>query len=142
VVQPEDVAERRKASSVAATCSSTAEDVAVRRMPREMLSRPGETLQNVTGWRWKFQQPGDAVRRQAEDGTMVEGGVGDRSGGGRQVAKRKTHWKAEDASRGGRHIGRRRMHLEAEGVSEGRRCIGRQKTRREQKQSPKQKGVA
>jgi len=63
VVQPEDVAERWKASGVARTCSSTAEDIAVQRMPRGMLSGPGETLRNVAGWRWKSRQPGDAVRR-------------------------------------------------------------------------------
>ena len=40
VVQPEDVAERRKASGVAGTCSGTAEDVVVQRMPRGMLSGP------------------------------------------------------------------------------------------------------
>ena len=83
VVQPEDAAEQQKASGVAGTCSGTAEDIAVWRMPRGMLSRPGETLRNVAGWRWKSQQPGDAVRRQAEDRTMVGGGAGDRSGGGR-----------------------------------------------------------
>jgi len=38
------------------------------------------------------------LRRQAEDGTMVGGGAEDRSGGGRRVARRKTHRKAEDAS--------------------------------------------
>jgi len=43
-VQPEDVAEWWKASGVARTCSGTVEDVAVRWMPRGMLSRPGETL--------------------------------------------------------------------------------------------------
>ena len=52
-------------------------------MLREMLSGLGETLRNVMKWRWKSQQPGDAMRRQAEDGTMVEGGTEDRSGGGR-----------------------------------------------------------
>jgi len=104
VVQPEDAAERRKASGVAGTCSGTAEDVAVQRMPRGILSRAGETLWNVAGWRWKSRQPGDAVRRQAEDGTMVGGGAGDRSGNGRHIR--------------------------------------RQKTRREQKQSPRWKGVA
>ena len=102
VVQPEDAAERRKASGVAGTCSGTAEDIAVRRMPRGMLSGPGETLRNVTGWRWKSWQPGDAVRRHVEDGTMVGGGVGDRSGGVRRVVKRKTHRKAEDASGDGK----------------------------------------
>ena len=117
VVQPEDVAERRKASGVAGTCSGTAEDVVVRQMPRGMLSGPGETLQNVAGWRWKSRQPGDVVRRQAEDGTMVGGGAGDRSGGGRRVAKRKTHLEAEDTSEGGGRIGRRKMHLEAEDTS-------------------------
>jgi len=50
VVQPENVAERRKASGVAGMCSGTAEDVAVWQMPRGMLSRPGETLRNVAGW--------------------------------------------------------------------------------------------
>jgi len=104
VVQPEDAAEWQKASGVARMCSSTAEDVAVRQMPRGMLSRLGETLRNVAGWQWKSQQPGDAVRRQAEDGTMVGGGAGDRSGGGRRVAKRKTHRKAEDVSEGGRCV--------------------------------------
>jgi len=107
VVQPEDVAERRKASGVAGTCSSTAEDVAVRRMPRGMLSGLGETLRNVMGWRWKFQQPGDAVRRQVEDGIMVGGGAGDRSGGGRHIGRRKTYQKAEDASEGRRRVGSR-----------------------------------
>jgi len=82
VVQPEDVAERREASSVAGMCRGTAEDVAVQRMPRGMRSGLGETLRNVAGWWWKSRQPGDAVRRQAEDGTMG-GGAGDRSGGGR-----------------------------------------------------------
>jgi len=106
-VQPEDAAERWKASGVAGTCSGTAEDIAVQRMPRGMLSGPGETLRNVAGWRWKSQQPGDAVRRQVEDGTMVGGGAGDRSGGGRRVAKRKTHRKAEDTSEGGRRVGSR-----------------------------------
>jgi len=85
---------------VAGTCSGTAEDVAVRRMPRGMLSGPGETLRNVAGWQWKSQQPGDAVRRQAEDGTMVGGSAGDRSGGGRRVVKRKMHLEAEDTSEG------------------------------------------
>ena len=83
MVQPEDAAEQRKASGVAGMCSGTAEDVAVRRMPRGMLGGPGETLRNVVGWRWKSQQPGDAVRRQAEDGTMVGGSMEDGSGGGR-----------------------------------------------------------
>jgi len=123
VVQPEDVAERHKASGVAGTCSGTAEDVAVRRMPRGMLSGLGETLRNVMGWRWESQQPGDAVRRQAEDGTMVGGSAGDRSGGGRRVAKQKTH-------------------LEVEDTSEGGGCIWRRKTCREQKQSLRRKGVA
>jgi len=100
VMQPEDVAERRKASGVAGTCSGTVEDVVVQRMPRGMLSRPGETLWNVTGWRWKSRQPGDAVRRHVEDGTMVGGGAGDRSGGVRQVAKQKTHLEAEDTLEG------------------------------------------
>ena len=98
------IAERRKASSVAGTCSGTAEDIAVQRMPREMLSGPGKTLWNVAGSRWKSQQPGDAVRRQAEDRTMVGGGAGDRSGGGRLVAKRKTHLEAGDTSEGGGRI--------------------------------------
>ena len=125
MVQPEDVAERREASSVAGMCRGTAEDVAVQRMPRGMRSGLGETLRNVAGWWWKSQQPGDAVRRQAEDGTMVGGGAGDRSGGGRRIWRRKAHRKAEDASRGGR-------------------CIGRWKTCREQtwKQSLRWKGVA
>ena len=104
VVQPEDVAEQRKASGVAGTCSSAAEDVAVRRMPRGMLSGLGKTLRNVTGWQWKSRQPGDAVSRQAEDGTMVGGGVGDRSGGGRRVMKRKTNLEAEDTLEGGGRI--------------------------------------
>ena len=130
MVQPEDVAERWKASGVAGMCSGTAEDVAVQRMPRGMLSGPGETLRNVAGWWWKSRQPGDAVRRQAEDGTMVGGGAGDRSGGRRRVAKRKTHRKAEDASRGGRRIGRRKMHRKVEDASEGGRCIGRWKMHR------------
>jgi len=90
---------------------------------RTVGTSPGETLRNVTGWRWKSWQPGDAVRRHAEDGTMVGGGAGDRSGGVRHVLGRKTHWKAEDTSGGGR-------------------CIGRRKTRRKQKQSLRQKGVA
>ena len=94
VVQPEDAAEQRKASGVAGTCSGTAEDIAVRRM----LSGLGETLGNVAGWRWKSRQPGDAVRRQAEDGTMVGGGAGDRSGGRRHIGRRRTHRKVEDAS--------------------------------------------
>ena len=117
MVQPEDVAERRKAIGVAGTCSGTAEDVAVQRMPRGMLSGPGGTLWNVAGWRWKSRQPGDAVRRQAEDGTMVGGSAGDRSGGGRRVAKQKTHLEAEDTSEGGGRIGRRKMHWKAEDVS-------------------------
>jgi len=58
----------------------------------------GQDIAECRGWRWKSRQPGDAVRRQAEDGTMVGGGVEDRSGGGRRVARRKTHRKAEDAS--------------------------------------------
>ena len=91
---------------MAGMCSGTAEDIAVQRMPRGMLSGPGKTLRNVAGWRWKSWQPGDAVRRQEED-TMVGGGVGDRSGGRRRVAKRKTHRKVEDASEGGRHVGSR-----------------------------------
>jgi len=123
VVQPEDAAERRKASGVAGMCSGTAEDVVVQRMPRGMLSGLGKTLRNVAGWWWKSRQPGDAVRRQAEDRTMVGGSAGDRSGGGRQVAKRKTHLGAEDTLEGGR-------------------CIRRRKMRQEQKQSPRRKGVA
>ena len=119
------IAERRKASSVAGTCSGTAEDIAVQRMPREMLSGPGKTLWNVAGSRWKSQQPGDAVRRQAEDRTMVGGGAGDRSGGGRRVVKWKTHLEAEDASEGGGRIWRRKMHRKAEDASEGGRHIGR-----------------
>jgi len=79
-------------------CSSTAEDVAVQQMPRGMPSRLGETLQNVAEWQWKSRQPGDAVRRQAEDGTMVGGGAEDESRGGRCIRRRKTHQKAEDAS--------------------------------------------
>ena len=82
MVQPEDAAERRKASGVAGTCSGTAEDVVVRWMPRGMpVGGPGETLRNVVGWQWKSRQPGDAVGRHAEDRTMVGGGAGDRSGG-------------------------------------------------------------
>jgi len=114
VVQPEDAAEWWKASGVARKCSSTAEDVVVQRMPRGMLSGPGGTLRNVAGWRWKSQQPGDAVRRQAEDRTMVGGGAGDRSGGGRRVAKRKTHLEVEDTSEGGGRIRRWKMHQKAE----------------------------
>jgi len=102
---------------VAGMCSGTAEDVAVQWMPRGMLSGPGKTLWNVAGWRWKSRQPGDAVRRQVEDVTMVGGGAGDKSGGGRRVAKRKTHRKAEDASRGGRHIRRQKMHRKVEDAS-------------------------
>jgi len=128
VVQPEDAAERQKASGVTGMCSGTAEGVAVQRMPRGMLSRPGETLRNVAGWRWKSRQPGDAVRRQAEDGTMVGGGAGDRSGGGRRVVKRKTHLGAEDTSEGGGHIWRQKMHWKAEDTLEGGRHIGRWKT--------------
>jgi len=93
VVQPEGAAELRKASGVAGTCSGTAEDIVVWQMPRGMPSGPGETLWNVAGWQWKSWQPGDAVRRQAEDGTMVGGS-------------------AEDESRGRRHIGRWKAHLE------------------------------
>ena len=105
-MQPEDVAEQRKASGVARTCSSTAEDVAVQRMPSGL----GETLQNVAGWRWKSRQPGDAVRRQAEDGTMVGGS-------------------AEDTLEGGGHIGRQRTHLGGGGYiwSRGRVRDGRHK---------------
>jgi len=73
VVQPEDAAEQRKASSVAGTCSGTAEDVAVQWMPKGMLSGLGETLRNVAGWWWKSP----AVRRQAEDGTIVGGSAED-----------------------------------------------------------------
>ena len=47
------------------------------------------------------------MRRQAEDGTMVGGGAGDRSGGGRHIERQKTYQKAEDASEGGRHVGSR-----------------------------------
>jgi len=113
---------------VAGMCSGTVEEVVVWRMPRGMLSGPGETLQNVAGWRWKSQQPGDAVRRHAEDRTMVGGGAGDRSGGIRRVAKRKAHLGAEDTSEGRGHIWRRKMHrkakdvLEAEAESETERC--------------------
>ena len=130
VVQPEDVAEWRKASGVAGTCSGTAEDIAVRRMPRGMLSGLGETLQNVVGWWWKSRQPGDAVRRHVEDRTMVGGGVGDRSGGVRRVAKRKTCLGAEDTSEGGGRIWRRKTHQKVEDASEGGRHVGRRKTRR------------
>jgi len=34
------------------------------------------------------------VRRQAEDGTMVGGGAGDRSGGGGRIGRRKMHRKS------------------------------------------------
>ena len=115
---------------VAGTCSGTAEDVAVRRMPRGMLSRPGETLQNVAGWQWKSRQPGDVVKRHAEDGTMVGGSAGDRSGGVRRVWGRKTHQKVEDASGGGRHIRSRKMHRKPEDTSEaGRRVRSRSRVR-------------
>jgi len=124
VVQPEGAAEQRKASGVAGTCSGTAEDVAVQRMPRGMLSRPGETLRNVMGWQWKSRQPGDAVRRQAEDGTMVGGGAGDRSGGVRRVTKQKTCLGTEDTSEGGGRIWRRKTHQKAEDASEGGRHVG------------------
>ena len=117
MVQPEDVAEWQKASGVAGTCSGTAEDIAVWQMPRGMLSGPGGTLRNVAGWRWKSRQPGDAVRRQAEDGTMVGGGAGDRSGGRRQVAKRKMHLEVEDTLEGGGHIGRQKTCRKAEDAS-------------------------
>jgi len=120
VVQPEDAAEQRKASGVAGTCSGTVEDVAVWRMPRGMLSRPGETLWNVAGWRWKSRKPGDAVRRQVEDGTMVGGGVGDRSGGRRRVAKRKTHLEAEDTLEGGERIWRQKTRQEQKRVQDGK----------------------
>jgi len=43
-----------------------------------------------------------------------EAGAGDRSGGVRRVAERKTHLEAEDALEGGRCIGRRKMHRKAE----------------------------
>ena len=62
--------------------------------------------------------------RQVGDGTMVGGSVGDRSGGVRQVAKRKTHLgrkthrKVEDASGGGRRIGRQKVHQKAEDALE------------------------
>ena len=117
VVQPEDVAERRKASGVAGTCSSTAEGVVVQWMPRGMLSRPGKTLRNATGWRWKSQQPGDAVRRWAEDRTIVGGGVEDRSGGGRRVVRWKTHQGAEDTLEGRRHVRRQKTRWKAEDAS-------------------------
>ena len=133
VVQPEDAAEQQKASGVAGMCSGTAEDIAVRRMPRGMLSGPGKTLQNVTGWRWKSWQPGDAVRRQAEDRTMVGGGAGDRSGGGRRVAKRKTHLEAKDTSEGGGCIWRRTTHRKAEDALEGGRRIGSRSRVRDRK---------
>ena len=123
VVQPEDAAEWRKASGVAGMYSGTVEDIAVQRMPRGMLSGLGETLRNVAEWRWKSRQPGDAVRRQAEDGTMVGGGAGDRSGGGRRVAKRKPHLEAEDTSEGGGRIWRWKTHQKAEDALEGRRRV-------------------
>ena len=90
-MQPEDAAERRKASSVAGMCSGTAEDIAVWRMPRGMLSGLGETLRNVAGWQWKSQQPGGAVRRQVEDRTMVGGGADDESQDGRCIRRWRTH---------------------------------------------------
>ena len=131
-MQPEDAAEQRKASGVAGTCSGTAEDIAVRRMPRGMLGGLGETLQNVVGWRWKSRQPGDAVGRHAEDRTMVGGGAGDRtmvgggagdrSGGVRRVAKRKACLGAEDTSGGGRCIRRRETRWKVEAESEAERC--------------------
>jgi len=45
-------------------------------------------------------------------------GAGDRSGGVRQAAERKTHLEAEDTLEGGRCIGRRKMRRKAEEVSE------------------------
>jgi len=99
VVQPEDVAEQRKASSVAGTCSGTAEDVEVQQMPRGMPSGLGETLRNVAGWRWKSQQPEDAARRQAEDGTIVGGSAEDESRGGRHIRRRKTHREQKQSPR-------------------------------------------
>jgi len=64
-------------------------------------------------------QPEDAVRRHAEDGTMVGGGAGDRSGGVRRVAKWKARLGAEDTSGGRGHIWRRKMHQKAGDASEG-----------------------
>jgi len=43
-----------------------------------------------------------------------EAGAGDRSGGVRRVAERKTHLEAEDALEGGRCIRRRRRRRKAE----------------------------
>jgi len=42
-----------------------------------------------------------------------EAGAGDRSGGVRRVAKRKTHLEAEDTLEGGRCIGRRKRRRKA-----------------------------
>jgi len=69
---------------------------------------PGETLQNVVGWRWKSQQSGDAVKRQAGGGTMVGGSMEDRSGCGRHVARWKTPQKVEGVLEGGRRSPRRK----------------------------------
>ena len=71
------------------------------------------------------------MRHTAGDETYLprEAGAGDRSGGVRRVAKRKTHLEAEDALEGRRCIGRWKMHWKAEDASEGGGCVGRRKMR-------------
>jgi len=117
VVQPEDAAEQRKASGVARTCSSTAEGVAVRRMPRGDAKWTGRDIAEYHGM---------AVEVSAARGCCEKaGGRQDHSGRWcrEQVWRRKTSHEAEDTSEGGRHV-------------------GRWKTRQEWKQSLRRKGVA
>ena len=60
---------------------------------------------------------GDEICRRRRD-IPQEAGAGDRSGGVRRVAERKTHLEAEDTLEGGRCIGRQKMRQKAEEASE------------------------
>jgi len=62
------------------------------------------------------------VRRQAGDGSIVGGGMEDRSGGRRRVMRQEMHCKTEDESESGRHIGRWRMSRKAKGAVQDRKA--------------------
>jgi len=77
-------------------------------------------LPNYNNWRLQLDvrsAAGDEICRGRWD-IPWEAGAGDRSGGVRRVAERKTHLEAEDTLEGGRCIRRRKMHRKAEEASE------------------------
>ena len=87
-------------------------------MVSRMMSRDvGKGLDPKRDERKTSCTAGDEVCRGRRD-MPREAGAGDRSGGVRRVAERKTHLEAEDTLEGGRCIRRRKMHRKAEEASE------------------------